>query len=225
MRKILKSSTILILKMSLIIVLMVTGSCATMSLVTLQDRTIYTSTGRKLTLEHLILDKPTESFITSGRLARQIEDLTELKKFITEDWKVDVKSIQEEFSKLENVTSSEDFMSMYLASIGNLRSALTIAINYPQKIATNITRIEILSEVLKQTVTSNNKAAIDAFLEKVLPETKGKLKGLKDGLLTKYADLAGEVLKLVVGKQQIELTNGLDASGDLPPGGHHSLPP
>ena len=77
MRKILKSSTILILKMSLIIVLMVTGSCATMSLVTLQDRTIYTSTGRKLTFEHLILDKPTESFITSGRLARQIEDLTE----------------------------------------------------------------------------------------------------------------------------------------------------
>ena len=77
MRKILKSSTILILKMSLITALMATGSCATMSLVTLQDRTIYTSTGRKLTLEHLILDKPTESFITSGRLARQIEDLTE----------------------------------------------------------------------------------------------------------------------------------------------------
>ena len=66
-----------ILKVSLIIVLMVTGSCATMSLVTLQDRTIYTSTGRKLMLDHLILDRQTEYSITFGRLARQIEDLTE----------------------------------------------------------------------------------------------------------------------------------------------------
>lgn len=66
-----------ILKASLIIVLMVTGSCATMSLVTLQDRTIYTSTGQKLMLDHLILDKQTEYSITFGRLARQIEDLTE----------------------------------------------------------------------------------------------------------------------------------------------------
>jgi hypothetical protein len=149
--------------------------------------------------------------------AEQIEDLKELKKFITEDWKIDMNSIRGEFSKIENATSSEDFMNMYLASIGNLRSALTLAINYPQKIATNVARIEVLSEVLKQTVTSNNKAVIDAFLEKVLPETKGKLKELKDGLLTKYANLAGEALKLVVGKQQIELADGLDVSGDLPP--------
>ena len=65
-----------ILKVSLITVLMVTGSCATMSLVTLQDRTIYTSTGQKLMLDHLILGKQTEYSTTFGKLARQIEDLT-----------------------------------------------------------------------------------------------------------------------------------------------------
>lgn len=147
----------------------------------------------------------------------QKEELKKLKDFMTEDWKIGLKTIRDEFDKLKNTTSSEDFMSVYIAFTSNLQSALELAVNYPHEIAVNIARIKVLAEVLKQAVTSNNKATIDALLEEVLPETKGKLKELKDGMLTKYADLAGEVLKLVVGKQQIELANGLDASGDLPP--------
>ena len=64
---------------------MVTGSCATMNLVTLQDSTIYTSTGQKLTLDHLILGKQTEYFTTFGKLARQIEDLTACVTLRTDD--------------------------------------------------------------------------------------------------------------------------------------------
>ena len=76
MMKILKNNTTLILKMSLILVAMVTGSCATGSRVTLQGRTIYTSTGQRLMLEHLISDRPTGYFTTFGKPVRLINDPT-----------------------------------------------------------------------------------------------------------------------------------------------------
>lgn len=56
---------------------MVTGSCATVPLVTLQDHITYTSTGLRSTWDHQILDRQIEYFTTSGRLARQIPGLME----------------------------------------------------------------------------------------------------------------------------------------------------
>ena len=65
-----------ILILSLIIVMMGIGSCATVPRTILQDHTIRILPGQRLTWDHPILGKQTEYFTTFGRLARQIEDLT-----------------------------------------------------------------------------------------------------------------------------------------------------
>ena len=75
--KILKKNTTNILIVSLIIVMMGIGSCATVPRTTLQDRTMFISLGQRSTWEHQILGRQTESFITFGRHARQIRDLME----------------------------------------------------------------------------------------------------------------------------------------------------
>ena len=72
--KILKSLTTIILIMSLIIVMMVIGSCATVNRVTLQGHTISTSTGQKLMWDHQILDRQIGYFSTFGKLARLTPD-------------------------------------------------------------------------------------------------------------------------------------------------------
>ena len=76
-QKILKKNTTSILIMSLIIVMMGIGSCATVPRTTLQDRTMSISLGQRSTWEHQTLDRRIESFTISGRHARQIKDLTE----------------------------------------------------------------------------------------------------------------------------------------------------
>ena len=76
-QKTLKKNTTVILIMNLIVGMLVIGSCATVPRTTLQDRTIRISLGQRSTLDHLILGRQTEYFTTSGRLARQIEDLME----------------------------------------------------------------------------------------------------------------------------------------------------
>jgi len=76
-QKILRSLTTNILIMSLIIVMMVIGSCATVNRVTLQDHTISISTGQKLMWDHQILDKQIGFFSTFGRRANWIGDVTE----------------------------------------------------------------------------------------------------------------------------------------------------
>ena len=76
-QKILKKNTINILMLSLIIVMMGIGSCATVPRTTLQDRTMYISLGQRSTWDHQILGRQTESFTTFGRRARQIGDLME----------------------------------------------------------------------------------------------------------------------------------------------------
>ena len=73
-QKILKINIINILMMSLIIVLMATGSCATVNRVTLQGHTISTLTGQKLMWDHQILDRQIGYFSTFGRLARLTPD-------------------------------------------------------------------------------------------------------------------------------------------------------
>ena len=75
--KILKKNTTNILIVSLIIVMMGIGSCATVPRTTLQDRTMSISLGQRSTWEHQILGRQTESFITFGRHVRQIRDLME----------------------------------------------------------------------------------------------------------------------------------------------------
>ena len=70
-KKIKKSITSTLIP-NLIIVMMVTGSCATVPRVTLQGHTISTSTGPKSTSDLQILDKQIESFIIFGRPARPI---------------------------------------------------------------------------------------------------------------------------------------------------------
>ena len=72
----LKNSIIIILILNLIGVMMVTGSCATGSPVTLQDRTICISTGQRLTWGLRSSDMLTGSFIIFGRRARPITDVT-----------------------------------------------------------------------------------------------------------------------------------------------------
>ena len=61
--------------MSLIIALMVIGSCATVPHVTLQDRTMYISPGLKSTWVHPTFDMQTGYFSTFGRHARLITDV------------------------------------------------------------------------------------------------------------------------------------------------------
>ena len=73
--KIQKKNIINILMMSLIIVLMVIGSCATAPHVTLQDRTMYISTGLRSTWVHPTFDMRTGYFSTFGRHARPIIDV------------------------------------------------------------------------------------------------------------------------------------------------------
>jgi hypothetical protein len=58
---------------------------------------------------------------------------------------------------------------------------------------------------------------LDELSQEGLPATREELAKLKDGLLAEYADLAGEVLRSLYGKPLIEMADGLDASGDLPP--------
>ena len=76
-QKKLKSNITNILMLSLIVAMMVTGSCATGSRVTLRDHTICTSTGQRLTWARLNLGKQTRYSIISGKLAKQITDVTE----------------------------------------------------------------------------------------------------------------------------------------------------
>ena len=73
----LKSNTINILIPSLLVGMMVIGSCATVSHATLQDHTICISTGQRLTWGHRISGMPTESSITFGKHARLIADVME----------------------------------------------------------------------------------------------------------------------------------------------------
>ena len=73
-QKILKSLITNILMGNLIIVMMVIGSCATVSRVTLQDHNISISTGQKLMWDHQILDTQIGYFSTFGRLARLTPD-------------------------------------------------------------------------------------------------------------------------------------------------------
>ena len=61
-----------ILTRSLIFVLMVTGSCATVSHVTSPDPIIYTSIGQRSMWAHPTLDMQTDYFFISGRHARRI---------------------------------------------------------------------------------------------------------------------------------------------------------
>ena len=72
--KILKTNIIVISIMSLIIVMMVIGSCATVPRATLQDRTMYISTGLRSTWAHQTFDMQTGYFSTFGRHARLITD-------------------------------------------------------------------------------------------------------------------------------------------------------
>ena len=73
-RKIQKKNIINILMMNLIIALMVIGSCATVPHVTLQDRTMYISTGLRSTWAHPTFDMRTGYFSTFGKHARLIAD-------------------------------------------------------------------------------------------------------------------------------------------------------
>ena len=73
-QKIQKMAIINISIMSLIIVMMVIGSCATVNRATLQGHTISTSTGQKLMWDHQILDRQIGYFSTFGKLARLIPD-------------------------------------------------------------------------------------------------------------------------------------------------------
>ena len=72
--KILKTNITITLIMSLIIVMMVIGSCATVNRATLQGHTISTSTGQKLMWDHQILDRQIGYFSTFGKLVRLIPD-------------------------------------------------------------------------------------------------------------------------------------------------------
>ncbi len=76
-QKTIRKNNMSTLTKSLIIVLMVTGSCATVPRVTLQGHTISTLTGPKSTWDLQTLDRQIEYFTTSGRLARQMPGLME----------------------------------------------------------------------------------------------------------------------------------------------------
>ena len=61
-QRMLKKITSIISAGSLIVVMLATGSCVTLSPVTSQDPIIYTSTGQRLTWEHLTFGRQTEIF-------------------------------------------------------------------------------------------------------------------------------------------------------------------
>ena len=76
-QKILKNSITNILKLSLAVAMMATGSCGTVKSVTLQGHTISTSTGRKLTWDHQTLEKQIESSSISGKRAQLMQEVME----------------------------------------------------------------------------------------------------------------------------------------------------
>ena len=76
-KKFLKKNTIGTLMLSLIIVMMVIGSCATEYRLSLQGHTTSTSTGLKSTWDPPTLDMPIDYFFISGRRANWIIDHTE----------------------------------------------------------------------------------------------------------------------------------------------------
>ena len=73
--RILKTNIIVTSIMSLIVVMMVIGSCATVPRATLQDRTIFISTGLKSMWVPQTFDMRTGYFSTFGRHARLITDV------------------------------------------------------------------------------------------------------------------------------------------------------
>ena len=76
-QKVLRKSTTIILATSIISVVMVTGSCATVKVNTLPVRITSTSTGLKLTLGSPTFDKQIGYYTYSGRHAVQIQEVME----------------------------------------------------------------------------------------------------------------------------------------------------
>jgi hypothetical protein len=151
----------------------------------------------------------------------QQTELQDLKAFITKGWNDDLKKISTVFGELKDPTSADEFISMYMALTDKMQSALELAITYPQEVNKNIARLQVLTKVLEDMATSNSKAMLEKLTQEGLPETRKKLGKLADGLLADYADLAGEVRRSLygkpIGKSLIEMADGLDASGELPP--------
>ncbi|MHC4567775.1 MAG: hypothetical protein ACYTE3_18680, partial [Planctomycetota bacterium] len=151
----------------------------------------------------------------------QKKKLKELKSFITGKWKEDLPTMHKAFDELEKAASSDDFISAYMAFTENLRKELELAVHYPQKIMTNMANFEVLTQVLKEMATTESKAMLDELSQKILPETRAKLTKLIKGFFAKYAVLADEVRTSLLGRPSrerlIEMADGLDASGELPP--------
>ncbi len=107
-KKILKKNTINILIPSLIIVMMVIGSCATGFRVSLQDHTISTSTGLKLMSDHRILDMPIEYFFISGKLANWTIDpmecaISRIDGLVSPLWRVQKLSILQQQLRIQDL--------------------------------------------------------------------------------------------------------------------------
>ena len=107
-KKILKKNTINILIPSLIIAMMVIGSCATVPRVSLQGHTISTSTGLKSTWDHRTLGMPIEYFFISGRLANWTIDpmecaISRIDGLVSPLWRVQKLSILQQRLRIQDL--------------------------------------------------------------------------------------------------------------------------
>ena len=107
-KKILKKNTISILTLSLIIGMMVIGSCATEYRLSLQGHTIYTSTGLRSTWDHQILDKQIDYFFISGKPVNWIIDPMEcatskIDGLVSPLWRVQKLSILQPLQKIQGL--------------------------------------------------------------------------------------------------------------------------
>ena len=113
-QKILKNSITNILKLSLVVAMMVTGSCGTVKSVTLQGHTISTSTGRKLMWDHQILEKQIESSSISGKRAQLMQEVMECATLRIDDRGFPSWLVQKRLTELrfQEIHGSESYQSL-----------------------------------------------------------------------------------------------------------------
>ncbi len=145
------------------------------------------------------------------------EELAELKTFLDKELNDDLTRTRTVFQKLEAIPSSAEFINRYIAFTTDVNAALDVVIRLPEKIRTNIGRLDVLADVLKKMNTEERKELLASVEEQVLPNTKGQLDALVDKELVQYATLAAKVQGLLSAGQPLNLAKGLETTRERPP--------
>ena len=115
--RILKNNTMDILRMSIIVVMMVTGSCATAPRVILQGHNTSTLTGQRLMLDHQTLGKQIESSITFGKRALLMQEamecvISKTDALVSPSWHLQKQLIKLQYLKTHDLAYYQSLVAM-----------------------------------------------------------------------------------------------------------------